>query len=134
MTERVREEAHTARWERPLAALRRRGRALAVAGAIAIAGTLAVVALQRPGGQDSRFAIVEQAAEPAAAAADPLMTELIRCRALPPQTDDAGCRAAWEENRRRFFGESRALRVPGEPLPAYARIPAPGPAPATIER
>ena len=134
MTEQVQDEARTARSERPIAALRRRGHALAVAGAIVIVGALAVVALQRPGGQDSRFAIVEQAAEPATAAADPLMTELIRCRALPPQVDDPDCRAVWEENRRRFFGERRATRVPGDPLPRYAPIPMPGSVPAATER
>lgn len=114
--------------------LRRRWRELAIGGVIAIAGALALAALSRSVSQDSRFAVVEQAAEPATAVADPLMTELIRCRALPPQVDDPDCRAAWEENRRRFFGERRAMRVPGEPLPNYAPIPAPGSAPAAMER
>ena len=128
MTERVREEV------RPAAVLRRRWRSLAIGGAIAIVGALALVALQRPAATESRFAVVEQVAEPAAAAPDPLMTELIRCRALPTQVDDPACRAAWEENLRRFFGERRAMRVPGEPLPGYAVIPAPGSAPAVTER
>lgn len=128
MTEQSRKET------RPVTVLRRRWRELAIGGVIAIAGALALAALSRSAGQDSRFAVVEQAAEPATAVADPLMTELIRCRALPPQVDDPGCRAAWEENRRRFFGERRATRVPGEPLPAYTPIPAPGSAPAAMER
>lgn len=128
MTERVREKV------RPVAVLRRRWRELAIGGVIAIVGALALIALQRPAGQDSRFAVVEQAAEPAAAAPDPLMTELIRCRALPPQVDDPTCRAAWEANRRRFFGERRATRVPGDPLPTSAPVPMPGSAPAAPER
>lgn len=128
MTERVREEVQAAR---PIA---RRWRGLAIGGAIGIVGALALVALQRPAGQDSRFAVVEQVAGPATGISDPLLTELIRCRALPPQVDDPACRAAWETNRRRFFGERRATRVPGDPLPASAPVPMPGSAPAATER
>lgn len=128
MIERIRKEVRAAR---PIA---RRWRGLAVAGVIAIVGALALAALHRPAGTESRYAVGERATEPATAVADPLMTELIRCRALPPQVDDPGCRAAWETNRRRFFGERRATRVPGEPLPAYTPIPAPGSAPAAMER
>ena len=128
MTERVRKEVRAAR---PIA---RRWRSLAVACVIAIVGALALAALHRPDETESRYTVVEQVTEPATAAADPLMTELIRCRALPPQVDDPACRAAWEDNRRRFFGERRATRVPGEPLPTYAPIPAPGSAPAATER
>lgn len=130
MTEQGREEVQPVQ---PVAGLRRRWRGLAVAGAIAIAGTLALAALHRPAGQESRFAVVEQPAASVESVADPLMAELIRCRALPPQVDDPACRAAWDENRRRFFGERRATRVPGEPLPGYAVIPAPGSAPAMTE-
>lgn len=131
MTEQGREEARPVQ---PVAGLRRRWRGLAVAGVIAIAGTLALAALHRPAGPASRYAVVEQPAASTAAAPDPLMAELIRCRALPPQVDDPACRAAWDENRRRFFGERRATRVPGEPLPGYAVIPAPGTVPAVTER
>jgi conjugative transfer region protein TrbK len=36
---------------------------------------------------------------------DPLGRELARCRALGlAAADDADCKAAWAENRRRFFG------------------------------
>ena len=118
----------------PVAGLRRRWRGLAVAGVIAIAGTLALAALHRPAGPGSRYAVVEQPAASAAAAPDTLMAELIRCRALPPQVDEPACRAAWDENRRRFFGERRAARVPGDPLPGYAVIPAPGAVPTVTER
>lgn len=36
---------------------------------------------------------------------DPLRVELARCRTIPPEdfATDAACRAAWAENRRRFF-------------------------------
>lgn len=36
---------------------------------------------------------------------DPLAAEFARCNGLGnAAVDDAGCRAAWAENRRRFFG------------------------------
>jgi conjugative transfer region protein TrbK len=39
--------------------------------------------------------------------ADPLGRELARCRAIGlAAADDANCKAAWAENRRRFFGSS----------------------------
>lgn len=45
--------------------------------------------------------------EPATPAAmeDPLSEELARCRTLTPDEaeTDSGCKAAWAENRRRFF-------------------------------
>jgi conjugative transfer region protein TrbK len=45
-------------------------------------------------------------------ASDDLSAELRRCGALGPQdAEDARCVAAWEENRRRFFGR------PARPLP-----------------
>jgi conjugative transfer region protein TrbK len=38
------------------------------------------------------------------AAPNPLARELARCQAIGPAAqDDAGCAAAWAENRRRFF-------------------------------
>lgn len=38
---------------------------------------------------------------------DPLTRELARCRAIGlAAADDADCKAAWAENRRRFFGSS----------------------------
>lgn len=37
----------------------------------------------------------------------PLARELTRCRAIGlAAADDLGCKAAWVENRRRFFGSS----------------------------
>ena len=39
--------------------------------------------------------------------ADPLVRELARCRAIGlAAADDFKCKAAWAENRRRFFGSS----------------------------
>lgn len=116
----------------PVARPRRRWRGIAAAGVVAVAGTLAVVALHRPATDDSRYAVMEQEAPPAAQAADPLRAELIRCGALPPQSDDRTCRAAWDESRRRFFGERRAAPVlpqsiePGSStaLPAVPSAPA----------
>jgi conjugative transfer region protein TrbK len=48
------------------------------------------------------------------AADDPLRAELARCRALTPEdlATDTDCRAAWAENRRRFF--AAPADVPGE--------------------
>ncbi len=41
----------------------------------------------------------------AAPAENPLAAEFARCNGLGnAAVDDAGCRAAWAENRRRFFG------------------------------
>ena len=40
---------------------------------------------------------------------DPLATALTRCQALGAVAEgDAACRAAWAENRRRFFGDQPA--------------------------
>lgn len=54
---------------------------------------------------------------PTAAAGDP---ELIRCRDLGmAAADDAGCLAAWSDERRRFFGTSDTPpSVPAASLPA----------------
>lgn len=43
------------------------------------------------------------------AQADPLRTELIRCRTITPEelTADTACQSAWAENRRRFFAPTR---------------------------
>lgn len=127
MTEQVREGAG---WIQPVG---RRWRGVAVAGFVAVTGMLAVVALHQPASLESRFAVVEPAAAPPATRSDPLMAELIRCRALPPQADDPACRAAWDENRRRFFGATRATRVPGDPMPTSAPIPPSGTAAPTQE-
>ena len=89
------------------ASRRSRWRGVAAAVVVAASGALALAALHRPAADDSRYAVVEQEAAPPVPPPDPLTAELLRCRTLPPQTDDPACRAAWEESRRRFFGESR---------------------------
>ncbi len=46
-------------------------------------------------------------ASPVTAPNDPLSAELHRCSALGPQdASDPRCQAVWEDNRRRFFGQS----------------------------
>jgi len=47
----------------------------------------------------------ERGAPVAATPVDPLRAELARCRTLTPEdlATDTACRAAWAENRRRFF-------------------------------
>lgn len=43
--------------------------------------------------------------------ADPLRSELLRCNELgQPALDNPACRAAWAENRRRFFGSREEPR------------------------
>jgi conjugative transfer region protein TrbK len=60
-----------------------------------------VTSHQRP----ARPAVPE--ASPVTAPNDPLSVELRRCSALGPQDDsDPRCQAVWEDNRRRFFGQS----------------------------
>ena len=68
----------------------------------AVAALMAVVELQRALEE-------ERAAEPVAVVSDdPLRVTLQRCRTLTPEAlgTDTACQAAWEENRRRFFGTS----------------------------
>lgn len=51
-------------------------------------------------------AVMEERGAPVAATPDdPLRAELARCRTLTPEQieADTACRAAWAENRRRFF-------------------------------
>ena len=52
--------------------------------------------------------------------ADPLQTELLRCNGMGQAAlDDSACRAAWAENRRRFFspGADRSPAPPRETRP-----------------
>lgn len=90
----------------------RRWRGIVAASVVAVAGTLAVAALHRPAVEDGRYTVVEEQASPVIATIDPLRAELVRCRALPPGGEDAACRIAWGESRRRFFGEAGTSRVP----------------------
>jgi conjugative transfer region protein TrbK len=88
-------------------------------------GSVAVVALHGGSAPGTHYRAVETAPPAPQTTGDPLMGELVRCRALPPQAIDPACERAWDENRRRFFGETRVARVPGDPQPHYAPIPAP---------
>lgn len=66
----------------------------------AIAALMAAMELQRALEE-------ERVSEPAALVSDdPLRETLLRCRTLSPEALEADieCQAAWEENRRRFFG------------------------------
>ena len=68
----------------------------------AIAALMAAIELQRALEK-------ERAVEPAAVVSDnPLRETLQGCRTLTPEAFEADteCQAAWEENRRRFFGTS----------------------------
>ena len=68
----------------------------------AIAALMAAIELQRALEE-------ERAVEPAAVVSDdPLRETLQRCRSLTPEALelDTVCQAAWEQNRRRFFGTS----------------------------
>jgi conjugative transfer region protein TrbK len=100
-------------------------RAMAIGGIAAGLAIAALVALQDRAPPSARFVVTDQQDATTSAATDPLMAELLRCRSLPAGSDDAGCRAAWEVNRRRFMGESRSLTVPtgNPPSPASAGIP-----------
>lgn len=79
-----------------------------------------MVALSDPVPPAAHYAVGEAPDAQATANADPLRTELERCRTLPANGDDARCQAAWEVNRRRFMGESRSYVAPVEPAPIEA--------------
>jgi P-type conjugative transfer protein TrbJ len=92
-----------------------RWRGIALAAAAATIGFAALIGLHRPSADPSRYSVVEGVPAPSDAPADPLRAELLRCRSLPANVDDARCRAAWEVNHRRFMGESRSLILPTLP-------------------
>jgi conjugative transfer region protein TrbK len=51
--------------------------------------------------------------------ADPLVSELARCRTITPD-DTAGldaCRPIWAENRQRFFVSTKSPQLPAPPAP-----------------
>ena len=113
---------------------------MAFAALTLIGGGVAVLALHGGGATGPHYQAVDLAPSVPQTADDPLMTELVRCRTLPSQATDPACERAWNENRRRFFGETRATRVPGDPQPQYAPIPAPtgtaiaGPSPSPMPK
>ena len=83
-------------------------RTLAIAGAVGVAGFAAVLARHALVEPAAHYAVVEDDTASAVSPPDAQSVELRRCRSLEPGTDDAGCRAAWEASRRRFFGDARA--------------------------
>ncbi len=113
---------------------RARWRGVAAAVVVAASGALALAALHRPAADDSRYSVIEQEAAPPVTPPDPLTAELLRCRTLPPQIDDPACRAAWEESRRRFFGESRRGFAPSGSPGAAPSIAGPIDAQSSAER
>lgn len=76
---------------------------------------------------DDPEGVREGGAPVAARPADPLRAELLRCNGLGQAAlDDAGCRAAWAENRRRFFG-SPNRQPPSINVSRSAPLAAPAP-------
>lgn len=95
--------------------------------AILVAGTIvAGVAAWLAGHEARDEGVVERSTAADPVPADPLRAELLRCNGIGQAAlEDAGCRAAWDQNRRRFFGapnrqppsvnEGRAAPLAGEP-------------------
>lgn len=95
-----------------------------IAGVAALAGlmmTVAIVAAVRP----EQPSPPPLAALPAEGGKARLARELDRCATLT--MPDAGCEAAWAENRRRFFRQDES--VPAEEHDGGAAAPAEGAAP-----
>jgi conjugative transfer region protein TrbK len=74
--------------------------------AILVAGTIiAGVAAWLAGTEVLDEGEVERSTAADPVPTDPLRAELFRCNGIGQAAlDDAGCRAVWAENRRRFFG------------------------------
>lgn len=87
--------------------------AVAVVGVTLFATGLWI--LRDDSGETGGSAVTRQAIS-----AGPVRAALQRCNDLGSAAlDDAGCRAAWAENRRRFFGSSNSRDHPGQtPSPA----------------
>ena len=97
--------------------------------AVAAVGVgLMILAAWLMGMDDRDEGVVERSSVAAPAPVDPLRAELLRCNGIGQAAlEDAGCRAAWAENRRRFFGTpSRQPPSVNEARPA-APIATPSP-------
>jgi len=71
----------------------------------ALGAALIAAAVVMAGKEDEDGLRVRSSTLVAAPAENPLAAEFARCNGLGnAAVDDAGCRAAWAENRRRFFG------------------------------
>ena len=82
---------------RPIADLGAFGRAL---GFVAVAAIVVLIAIHFRHSDDAEHAPPPAPSTPG----DPLARELVRCQGLGlAAEDDAGCKDAWAENRRRFF-------------------------------
>ena len=79
-----------------------------IAGVAALAGLMVTVAIVRVTRPDEP-APPPALARPAEEGGDRLALELDRCATLT--MPDAGCEAAWAENRRRFFRQDRPALV-----------------------
>jgi conjugative transfer region protein TrbK len=87
---------------RPLADLGAFGRAL---GFVVVAAIVVVIAVHFRRNDDAEHAPLPAPSAPS----DPLARELVRCQGIGMAAeDDAGCKAAWAENRRRFFASPPA--------------------------
>jgi conjugative transfer region protein TrbK len=98
-------------------------RALAIALGVPALGIAALLALREPAPSDPRYSVTDSRETESKRARDPLAAELARCRTLAADQVDERCQAAWETNRRRFYGESRSLVIPKADVPA-AELPA----------
>jgi len=71
----------------------------------ALGAALIAAAVLMAGKKDEDGLRVRSSSVAPAPAVDTLAAEFARCNGLgTAAADDAGCRAAWAENRRRFFG------------------------------
>ena len=69
-------------------------------GFVAVAAIVVVIAVHLRRSDE----VARAPMPPALAPSDPLARELVRCQGLGMAAeDDVGCKAAWAENRRRFF-------------------------------
>ena len=78
-------------------------------GLVAIVAALVLAAIRVHRGES----FIPSAPPAPSLSSDPLARELTRCRAIGlAAADDLGCKAAWAENRRRFFGSSALDAAP----------------------
>ncbi|HEV7228038.1 putative entry exclusion protein TrbK-alt [Brevundimonas sp.] len=99
--------------------------------AILIVGTIVAGVAAWLAGVDDREGVWEGGASVAARPVDPLRAELLRCNGLGQAAlEDVGCRNAWAENRRRFFG-SPNRQPPSVNESRAVPLPLPGPATET---
>ena len=103
-----------ASWDRPV--VRRKAMALSVGALLCLLAALLAV----KEGKDLRGSAPPLVTHPT----DPLVAEFTRCQALGQDgARDAGCLAAWAENRRRFLGLDRRPAAPNpQAQPSTAEV------------